>query len=104
MNNEEIIIYNWLQNARFENRKAKDVFRKDKFKKYSDKYEIILKSVMKINEIKSNNIKYRWDEKIKGLCCIHFYFIGDVPTKSVSFHLPDVYAELIKKETKWNLK
>ena len=104
MNNEELMIYNWLQSARIENHKAKDIFEKNKFKKYSEKYEIILKSVKKINEIKSENIKYRWNSEKKGLQCIHFYFIGDISIKSVSFHLPDIYAELIKKETKWNLK
>lgn len=100
MNEKELIIYNWLQNAWLINRKAKNKSNKNNFKKYNEKYDIILKAVKAINELESENIVYKWD-KAGGSDCIHFYF-GD--GKSVSFHIPELYAELIKKEKLWNLK
>lgn len=100
MNQEELIIYNWLQNARFLNHKAKDAYSKNKKIKYSEKYDIILKAIQEINKIKSENIVYRWD-RAGGSSCIHFYFGNQ---QSVSFHVPEIYAQVMKKEKLWNLK
>lgn len=100
MTHEELIIYNWLQGARLTNHKAKNKAEKNvQFLRYNEKYNTILKSLKKIQEIKSENITYKWGFSC-GMDCIYFLFKGDVERKSISFHITPVYADILKKITK----
>ena len=102
MTNLEETIFNWLQNARVSNKKAKNKTHKkiDNIIHYSEKYQTIVRC---LKEIKDNNLQksikitIKNDKEINGMMLIRFHFLNpEARRRSVSFHLPLYYENIIR--------
>ena len=102
MTNLEEMIYNWLQSARVHNRKAKNKTHTYTCNvvHYSEKYSTVMRCIKEIknNKIKTIKITVIDDNEIHDMILVRFNFLNqDVRHRSISFHLPSYYKNMIKE-------